>query len=329
VAQPSGTRTMIDKKTEVKRLPQTEIVTSVSKASSARDMKKALLEESQQASRNEYEVSRTGSSLMRARQQRLQTKIREEAGIVEYDEDHQDQEQLGSKGQQREQNKLSRGGENIEYGQEQVYTKGSEMGVYAGNWSEDETEIQQEVQQEDEWSRKKRYKENEFMYDSDKSPRLYITKKMYYPSGHDWMDNMTSREVILYTKKDEVEVEEEGDEDYVQRRLAAANATKKKKEEYFVIENNWMDDMTTEDVLYHRNFSVSPKMARQGVEDGTMTRNLEGTASAGVVEDSDVEGMLHTSKAVKSLMKHKMFVAAGKIFASDVGILKNEGDSKK
>jgi len=332
VAQPSGTRTMIDKKTEIKRLPQTEIVTSVSTASSARDMKKALLEESQQASRNEYEVSRTGSSLMRARQQRLQTKLREEAGIVEYDQDQQDQDQLGRKGQQREQNKMSRGGEIVEYRQEQVGTKGSEMGVYAGNWSEDDADLQQEdVQQEDDWSRTKRYKETDFMYDSDKSPRLYITKKMYYPSGHDWMDNMTTREVKLYMKKDEVEVEEECDEDYVQRRLAAAKTTKKKKEEYFVIENNWMDDMTREDVLYHRewNFSVSPKMARQGGEEVTVTRTLEGTAGAGVVEDSDVEGMLHTSKAVKSLMKHKMFVAAGKIFASDVGILDSKNDKKE
>jgi len=294
-------------------------------------MKKALLEESQQASRNEYDVSRTGSSPMRARQQRLQNKMRQEVGIVEYDQDQQNQDQLGSKGQQRKQNKTSRGGESLEYAQGQVGTKGSEMGVCAGNWSEDDADLQQ-----DDWSKKRRYKATDFMYDSDNSPRLYMTKKMYYPTGHDWMDNMTSREVVIYTKKDEVEVEEEGDDeveeddddDYVQRRLASPSAIKKKQGENFVIENNWMDDMTTEDVIYHRKLSASPKWARQGVEEVTMTRTLEGKAGPGAVEDSDAEGMLHTRKEIKSLMKHKMFVAAGNIFADDVGIVKNEEDSK-
>jgi len=298
-------------------------------------MKKALLEESQQALRNEYDAPRTGSSLMRARQQRLQSKIRQDAGIVEYDQDRQDQDQLGSKGQQRELNKKSQKEEVIEYSQERVGTKSSEMGVRAGNWSEDDVDLQQE----DDWSRKKRYKEASFMYDSDKSPRLYITKKMYYPKGHDWMDNMTSREVNIYTKKEKVEVEEDSDGDYVHRRLAAARLAaaksqrdlaapkspkKKKKDEYIMIQNNWMDDMTREDVLYHRNFSPTTKWVNQGGEEVTLTRTLEGTAGAGLVSDSDVEGMLHTHKDVKSLMKHKMFVAAGKIFAGDVGILKNE-----
>merc|ERR1712107_498494 len=196
--------------------------------------------------------------------------------------------------------------------------------------------------------------EPDFMHNADKSPRLYITKKMDYRTGHDWMDNMTSHENIFYgkkdevkvedvkkdkvevedskkdkvevedSKKDEVEVEEEGGEDYVQRRLAAAKSPKKRKEGYFQIQTDWMDDMTIEDGIYHRNFSASPKRVRPVGEEATVTRNLEGTAGAGVVSDSDVEGMLFTRRDVKSLMMHKMFVAACNTFAGDVGIVSKE-----
>merc|ERR1712064_71974 len=88
--------TMIDKRNEVRRLPRSEMTSNVATASSARDMKRALLEESQQL-RGDYDTSRSGSTLMRARQQRQQGKMRQDGGTAEYEQD-----QLGSK----ERNKL-------------------------------------------------------------------------------------------------------------------------------------------------------------------------------------------------------------------------------
>merc|ERR1712064_66392 len=78
--------TMIDKRNEVRRLPRSEMTSNVATASSARDMKRALLEESQQL-RGDNDTSRSGSTLMRARQQRQQGRLRQEGWTVEYDED--------------------------------------------------------------------------------------------------------------------------------------------------------------------------------------------------------------------------------------------------
>merc|ERR1712064_61854 len=94
--EPSETRTLINRRNEVRRLPRSEMTSNVATASSARDMKRALLEESQQL-RGDYDTSRSGSTLMRARQQRQQGRMRRDGGMAEYEQD-----QLGSK----ERNKL-------------------------------------------------------------------------------------------------------------------------------------------------------------------------------------------------------------------------------
>merc|ERR1712137_1441176 len=108
---------------------------------------------------------------------------------------------------------------------------------------------------------------------------------------------------VLYQKK-EVEVEADSDRPRHYKSM--------KKKGGIVQENNWMDALTTDRVIYHKS-SPSPE------------RTLEVTETlkvAEVNEDDDVTGMLHTTKEVSMLRKHDMFVAAGAMFAADVGIQK-------
>lgn len=188
VAEPSDTRTMIDKRNEVRRLPRNEMTSNVATASSARDMKRALLEESQQV-RGEYDTSRSGSTLMRARQQRQQGRLRQEGWTAEYDED-----QVLSRRQQNktQQNKMRRDGGMAEYDQDQLSGKErnklreNAWAVRAGDWFANDVGLSPT-------------KQNEFGYsdDSDTSPRRYRKNKMR-GEGHDWMEEMTTREVVIW-----------------------------------------------------------------------------------------------------------------------------------
>merc|ERR1712007_86980 len=122
--------------------------------------------------------------------------------------------------------------------------------------------------------------------------------------GNDWMEDMTQREDVIYRKK---QVEEEAD-------FVKPRHFKSMRKKGFVNENNWMDDFTTDRVIYHRA-SPSPERTLE------VTETLKAVE---VEEDSDdVEGMVQTVKQKLSLLKkHDMFVAAGAIFAADVGIQK-------
>jgi len=121
---------------------------------------------------------------------------------------------------------------------------------------------------------------------------------------------MTQREDVIYNKK---QVEEE-EADFVKPRHF-----KSMRKKGFVDENNWMDALTTDHFIYH-NTSPPPERTLE------VTETLKAVQ---VEEDSDdVEGMMQTVKQkLSTLKKHDMFVAAGAIFAADVGIQKvNEGE---
>jgi len=169
-------------------LPRSEMTSNVATASSARDMKRALLEESQQL-RGDYDTSRSGSTLMRARQQRQQGRLRQDGWTAEYDED-----QVLSRRQQNksQQSKMRRDGGMAEYEQDQLGSKErnklreNAWAVRAGDWFANDVGLSPT-------------KQNEYGYsdDSDTSPRRYRKNKMR-GEGHDWMEEMTTREVVIW-----------------------------------------------------------------------------------------------------------------------------------
>merc|ERR1712007_212732 len=163
------------------------MTSNVATASSARDMKRALLEESQQM-RNEQDTSRQGSTLMRARQQRQQGRLRQEGWTVDYDDD-----QVLSRRQQNktQQNKMRQDRGIAEYDQDQLGSKErnklreNAWAVRAGDWFANDVGLSPTKQNEG------------YSDDSDTSPRRYRTKKMR-GEGHDWMEEMTTREVVIW-----------------------------------------------------------------------------------------------------------------------------------